>query len=158
MAGFRVRCTRATKLADELVEAANEKILTRTIARYGRVDLLRTVELGYRKLDRSGDELLFQVRTQREEKNGVAIASGGSFGGWTTSFTDPRLRAAIVDRVTFGGNNIETGAESCRLADAGAARVQGTRDDVPRKTVKLLVSSEPPQWEQDSPGDAQWTD
>jgi hypothetical protein len=37
------------------------------------------------------------VLTQREEKNSAAIASNESFGGWTKTFTDPRLCAAIVD-------------------------------------------------------------
>ncbi len=66
-------------------------------------------------LDRSGAELLFQVLTEREEKNSVAIASNESFGGWTKTFTDPRLCAAIVDRLTFGGHIIETGTQSYRL-------------------------------------------
>jgi len=34
------------------------------------------------------------------------------------SFTDPRLCAAIVDRLTFGGTIIETGSTSHRLAHA----------------------------------------
>ncbi len=46
----------------------------------------------------------------------MAIASNESFGGWTKTFTDPRLCAAIVDRLTFGGNIIETGTDSYRLA------------------------------------------
>jgi DNA replication protein DnaC len=54
--------------------------------------------------------------TEREEKASVAIASNESFVGWTKTFTDPRLCAAIVDRLTFGGNIIETGTESYRLA------------------------------------------
>ncbi len=74
-------------------------ILTKTIARYGRVDLLCIDELGYMALDRRGAELLFQVLTEREEKNSVAIASNESFSGWTKTFTDPRLCAAIVDRL-----------------------------------------------------------
>ncbi len=101
MKGYRVRYTLATKLVNELVEAADEKQLNKTIARYGRVDLLCIDELGYMELDRHGAELLFQVLTEREEKNSVAIASNGSFGGWTKTFTDPRLCAAIVDRLTF---------------------------------------------------------
>jgi DNA replication protein DnaC len=40
MAGHRVRYVLATKLVNELVEAADEKMLAKTIARYGRVDLL----------------------------------------------------------------------------------------------------------------------
>lgn len=35
-------------------------------------------------------------------------------------FTDPRLCAAIVDRLTFGGTIIETGTDSCRLAHTRA--------------------------------------
>ena len=55
------------------------------------------------ELDRRGAELLFQVLTEREEKASVAIASNESFSGWTKTFTDPRLCAAIVDRLTFAG-------------------------------------------------------
>ncbi|MCP9276989.1 IS21-like element helper ATPase IstB [Mycolicibacterium arenosum] len=122
MAGFKVRYTLATKLVNELVEAADDKQLSKTIARYGRVDLLCIDELGYMELDKRGAELLFQVLTEREEKNSVAIASNESFSGWTKTFTDPRLCAAIVDRLTFGGNIIETGTDSFRLARTKATK------------------------------------
>ena len=114
------RMARAAKLVNELVEAADDKQLTKTIARYGRVDLLCIDELGYMELDRRGAELLFQVLTEREEKNSMAIASNENFSGWTKTFTDPRLCAAIVDRLTFGGNIIETGTDSYRLAQTRA--------------------------------------
>ena len=113
---FGVKYTLATKLANELVEAANEKTLSKTIAGYGPVDLLCIDELGLTQLDRRGAELLFQVLTEREEKASVAIASNESFSGWTKTFTDPRLGAAIVDRLPFGGTIIETGTDSYRLA------------------------------------------
>ena len=116
MAGHRVKYTLATKLANELVEAADEKTLSKTIARYGRVDLLCIDELGYIQLDRRGAELLFQVLTEREEKASVAIASNEPFPGWPKPFTAPRLCAPIVDRLTFGGTIIETGTNSYRLA------------------------------------------
>ncbi len=41
-AGHRVRYVHAARLVNELVEAADERQLTRTIARYGRIDLLVT--------------------------------------------------------------------------------------------------------------------
>ena len=66
--------------------------------------------------DKRGAELLFQVLTEREEKASVAIATNESFSGWTKTFTDPRLCAAIVDRLTFQGTIIETGTDSYRLA------------------------------------------
>ena len=80
MAGFRVKYTQATKLVNELVEAADDKQLSKTISRYGRMDLLCIDELGYMELDRRGAELLFQVLSEREEKNSLAIASNESFG------------------------------------------------------------------------------
>jgi DNA replication protein DnaC len=50
----------------------------------------------------------------------VGIASNESFSGWTKTFTDPRLCAAIVDRLTFNGTIIETGTQSYRLASSKA--------------------------------------
>lgn len=120
--GHRVRYALATKLVNELVEAADDKQLAKTISCYGRVDLLMIDELGYMELDRRGAELLFQVPTEREEKNSIAIASNQSFSGWTDTFTDPRLCAAIVDRLTYHGTVIETGAHSYRLAHTREAR------------------------------------
>jgi hypothetical protein len=40
----------------------------------------------------------------------------------TKTFTDPRLCAAIVDRLTFAGQIIETGTTSYRLAHARQRR------------------------------------
>jgi hypothetical protein len=48
------------------------------------------------------------------------------FSGWTKTFTDPRLCAAIVDRLTFAGNILETGTASYRLAHARAQRDNGS--------------------------------
>ncbi|GAA3610014.1 hypothetical protein GCM10022419_113780 [Nonomuraea rosea] len=42
--------------------------------------------------------------------------------GWTKTFTDPRLCAAIVDRLTFGSTILETGTDSYRLAQATKQR------------------------------------
>ncbi|WP_412516430.1 IS21-like element helper ATPase IstB [Actinomadura madurae] len=127
MAGYRVKYTLATKLVNELLEAADDRQLNKTIARYGRVDLLCIDELGYMELDRHGAELLFQVLTEREEKNSLAIASNEVFSDWAKTFTDPRLCATIVDRLTFGGTIIETGTDSYRLAQT-RARTDHTND------------------------------
>lgn len=120
--GYRVKYTLASKLVNELAEAADDRQLVRTITRYGRVDLLLVDELGYLELDRRGAELLFEVLTDREEKASVAVASNEAFSGWTKTITDPRLCAAIVDRLTYHGQIIQTGTQSYRLAHARAAR------------------------------------
>jgi len=126
--GYRVKYTLASKLVNELAEAAGDRELSRTIARYGRVDLLLIDELGYLNLDRRGAELLFEVLTDREEKSSVAVASNETFSAWTKTFTDPRLCAAIVDRLTYNGHIIETGTHSYRLAHARAARAKTVQE------------------------------
>ncbi|MFJ9250865.1 hypothetical protein [Streptomyces sp. NPDC101776] len=66
----------------------------------------------------------------------VAVAARGprrTDGWWivrsppTKTFTDPRFCTAIVDRLTFGGNIIGTGSDSCRLART-EARQRATAD------------------------------
>src|SRR6266540_3651360 len=106
-AGYRVRYTTAANLVNELAEAADDRHLTRVIARYGRVDLLC--------LDKAGSKLLFQIFTDREERRSMAVASNAPFSEWQKTFTDPRLYNAVVDRLTFKAHIIETGTESYRL-------------------------------------------
>ena len=123
--GYRVKYITAAALVNELAEAADDRTLTRVIGRYGRIDLLCLDELGYIELDRRGAELLFQVFTEREEKNSIAVASNAAFSEWAAAFTDPRLCAAIVDRLTYDAHIIQTGAGSYRLR-AAAARHQAS--------------------------------
>lgn len=114
-AGRRVRYTTAAGLVNELAEAAGERVLSRVIARYGRYELLCVDELGYLSLDARGAELLFQVLTEREERASVAVASNSPFSEWGRTFVDPRLAAAVVDRLTYRALIIETGTDSYRL-------------------------------------------
>ncbi|WP_309049228.1 ATP-binding protein, partial [Streptomyces sp.] len=64
------------------------------------------------------------------EKNSIAIASNEAFTGWRRTFTDPRLCAAIVDRLTFNATIIETGTESYRLARTKAQQNNDTKSTI----------------------------
>jgi DNA replication protein DnaC len=125
--GKRVRYTTCAALVNELAEAADDRQLSRVVARYGRLDLLCLDELGYVHLDPRGAELLFQVITEREERSSIAVASNAPFSEWGRVFTDPRLVAAIVDRLTFNATIIETGTQSFRLASTKS------RKEAPKK-------------------------
>lgn len=125
--GRSVRYTTAAALVNELVEAADERTLTKTVARYGRIDLLCCDELGYLHLDPRGAELLFQVITEREERASIAIATNAPFSEWGNTFTDPRLAAAIVDRLTFNAHILETGSDSYRLRATRANKATAKR-------------------------------
>lgn len=73
--GRRVRYVTCAALVNELAEAADDRVLSKVVARYGRLDLLLVDELGYVSVDPKGAELLFQVLTEREERASVAVAS-----------------------------------------------------------------------------------
>lgn len=113
--GRRVRYTTTAALVNELVEAADDRRLSRVVGQYARLDLVCLDEFGYVHLDPRGAELLFQVLTAREERASIAVASNASFSEWSGFFTDARLVAAVVDRLTFRAHIIETGQESHRL-------------------------------------------
>jgi DNA replication protein DnaC len=118
--GRSVRYTTTAQLVNELVEAADDRQLSRVVGRYGRLDLLCLDELGYVQIDPRGAELLFQIITEREERASIAIATNLPFSEWGTVFPDPRLVAAIVDRVTFNAHILETGTQSYRLRTSKA--------------------------------------
>jgi DNA replication protein DnaC len=123
--GRRVRYVTAAQLVNELAEAADERRLSRLVGRYARLELLCLDELGYVKLDSRGSELLFQILTEREEKASIAVASNLPFSEWGGIIPDPRLVAAIIDRLTFNAHIIETGTQSYRLRSTRAARTNG---------------------------------
>ena len=113
--GRPARYATTAQLVNELAEAADNRQLSRVVGRYGRLDLLLLDELGYVQHDPHGAELLFQIITEREERASIAIGTNLPFSEWGTVFPDPRLVAAIVDRVTFNAHIIETGTESWRF-------------------------------------------
>ncbi|MFJ5646315.1 ATP-binding protein [Streptomyces sp. NPDC093223] len=78
-------------------------------------------------LDKKGAALLFQIFTERGEREATTVASNASFGEWDKAFTDPRLCAAVADRLTFKCILIETGTDSYRLATTEAEQARSVR-------------------------------
>jgi DNA replication protein DnaC len=124
--GRRVRYITTASLVNELVEAADDRQLSRVVGRYARLDLLLLDELGYVQIDTRGAELLFQIITEREERASIAVATNLPFSEWGSVVADPRLVAAIVDRVTFNAHILETGTQSYRLRTSKTSRTKKT--------------------------------
>ncbi len=124
--GRRVRYVTVAQLVNELVEAADERQLSRVVGRYGRLELLLLDELGYVQIDPRGAELLFQIITEREERASIAVGTNLPFSEWGTVVSDPRLVAAIVDRITFNAHILETGTQSYRLRTSRTSRTKKT--------------------------------
>lgn len=124
--GRSVRFTTVAALVNELLEARDENVLSRVVARWARVDLLIADELGYVSLPTSGAELLFQILAQRSEAGSVIVTTNLPFGEWNTVFSDPRLCKAVVERLTYRSHIIETGTDSYRFKRS-LARAKSTQ-------------------------------
>jgi DNA replication protein DnaC len=115
--GWRTRFVTGCALANELIEARDDKLLSRVMKRYASYGLLIVDELGYVPFSKEGAELLFQVLAERHEKKPVIITTNLGFGNWTEIFGDPNLTAALLDRVTHRAHVINCSWESYRLKD-----------------------------------------
>lgn len=115
MASRRVRFTTTAGLVNELLEARDDRTLSKTVARYARVELLILDELAYVPLAPPEAELLFQVLDERSERSALIVTTNLPFGEWTKVFPEPRLCKAVVDRLTFNAHIVETGTDSWRF-------------------------------------------
>ena len=115
--GFRTRFVTGCGLANELIEARDEKILGRVVKRYAGYGLLIIDELGYVPFSKEGAQLIFQVLAERHERKPVMITTNMGFGDWTQIFGDPSMTAALLDRVTHKAHVINCTWESYRLKE-----------------------------------------
>lgn len=113
--GYTVRFFTAAGLITRLVEAQNEKKLSRILKELARVNLLIVDELSYVSFTRQSAELLFQVLSERSERSSVIINTNLEFSRWAEIFGDNILAAALVDRITFKSYILNMNAESYRL-------------------------------------------
>ena len=115
MASRRVRFATTASLVNELLEARDDRTLSKVVARYARVELLILDELAYVPLAPPEAELLFQVLDERSERSALIVTTNLPFGEWTKVFPEPRLCKAVVDRLTFNAHIVETGTDSWRF-------------------------------------------
>ena len=105
--GRRVRYVTTAALVNELVEAADDKQLSRVVGP------LRPPGSALPRRDRIRQARCPRRRTAVQNhhcargENLDACASNAPFSEWGTTFTDPRLAAAVVDRLTFHAHIIQ---------------------------------------------------
>jgi len=115
--GIRTRFVTGCGLANELIEARDEKLLGRAVKRYAAYGLLIIDELGYVPFSKEGAQLIFQILAERHERKPVIITTNMGFGDWTQIFGDPSMTAALLDRVTHKAHIINCIWESYRLKE-----------------------------------------
>ena len=115
--GIRTRFVTGCGLANELIEARDEKLLARAVKRYAGYGLLIIDELGYVPFSKEGAQLIFQILAERHERKPVMVTTNMGFGDWTQIFGDPSMTAAILDRITHKAHVINCNWESYRLKE-----------------------------------------
>jgi len=121
-ANIRTRFVSCYGLVNELVEAREERILQKMLARYSRYEVLILDELGYIPFSKEGAELLFQVLADRHEKGSVIITTNLGFADWSQVFGDPIMTGALLDRLTHKAHIIGCNWKSYRLKQSLAER------------------------------------
>ena len=116
--GKRARFFRVTELITQLLEAREERVLSRLQAQLARLDLLVLDEFGYVPASQTGAELLFDVISMAYEKASVIVTTNLPFERWTEVLGSERLVAATLDRLTHRCHILEATGQSYRLKEA----------------------------------------
>jgi DNA replication protein DnaC len=134
--GHRVYFTSAIEMARRLTKALAENHLSREMNNLTRPTLLIIDEVGYLALEPVQASLLFQVISNRYERNGsIILTSNKAFGDWAHVFaSDPIMASAALDRLLHRCTVINIRGESYRLKEKRAAgsaiasNLQASRD------------------------------
>lgn len=106
---------RAADLVRTLLEARDQRELTRLQRRLARIDLLVLDEVGFVPFDRAGGELLFNAISARHQRRSVVITTNLAFGEWPKVFGgDEKLTTALLDRLAESATIITTRGKSFR--------------------------------------------
>lgn len=116
--GLEVRFYRVSDLAEALEKAWQEEKLTQFRSRFKSVDLIILDEMGYVPFNKEGAELLFQLISDWYEQKSLIITSNLEFSQWNRVFSDPRLTAALVDRVIHHAHILNFTGDSFRVTNA----------------------------------------
>jgi len=127
--GHKVRFFRVTELITLLLEAREDKELTRFKRQLSRLDLLILDELGYVPATKAGAELLFDVIAMAYERLSLVVTTNLPFENWTEVLGSERLTGAALDRLTHRCHILETRGDSYRLQEAKRRRNRSSSRD-----------------------------
>lgn len=105
--GYKVRFITASDLVYQMMEARDEKQLTKLTSSLMKADLLIIDELSYMTLDKYQSELLFKIISDRNERKSTIITTNLAFSDWETIFGDKMMVSAMVGRLMFKSHAID---------------------------------------------------
>lgn len=116
--GYETRFLRVSDLVIELEKYWRNQTLEQFKKRFDKVKCIILDEMGYVPFTKDGSELLFQLISDWYETKSVIITSNLEFSQWNRVFVDPRLTAALVDRLIHHAHILSFTGESYRLKNA----------------------------------------
>lgn len=113
--GYETRFLRVSDLVIELEKNWRNNTLEQFKRCFKKVKYIMLDEMGYVPFTKDGSELLFQLISDWYETKSVIITSNLEFSQWNRVFVDPRLTAALVDRLIHHAHILSFTDESYRL-------------------------------------------
>jgi len=104
-------------LVIELKEAMSLNQINLYKKKFERYDLVILDELGYISFDKEGNEILFNLLSNRNDNGSIIITTNLVFERWEEVFKDPVLTGALVDRLAHKSHVIDMSGDSYRVRE-----------------------------------------
>ena len=117
MQSKNVLFTSVPNLVIELKEAMSLQQVHQYKRKFEKYDLVILDELGYVSFDKEGNEILFNLLSNRNDRGSIIITSNLVFDRWQEIFRDPVLTGALVDRLAHKAHVIDMSGDSYRIKE-----------------------------------------
>ena len=117
MTGLSVLFTSIPNLVIELKEAMSLNQINAYKRKFEKYDLVILDELGYVSFDKEGNEILFNLLSNRNDAGSIIITTNFVFYRWEEVFKDPVLTGALVDRLAHKAHVLDMSGDSYRIKE-----------------------------------------